>query len=46
MKAARKKFLGPGSWKDLDKLGLYLLVCGTYVIGLVAFFKSTGQRTV
>jgi hypothetical protein len=44
MKFARKKFLGRGSWKDPEKIGIYLSICFLYVIGLVAFFKSTGMQ--
>ena len=45
MRLARKKFLGKGSWKDPEKIGLYLAICFVYMIGLLAFFKTTGTCT-
>ena len=43
MRLARKKFLGRGSWKDPEKVGLYVSICLLYVVGIVAFFKTTGE---
>lgn len=39
---AKKRFLASGSWRDTDKLTLYLSVCLVYTIGLLAFHKYTG----
>ena len=42
MKPARTRFMSRGSWKDPEKVGVYVLVCLVYVLGLLAFHKSTG----
>ena len=35
--------MGRGSWKDPEKVGLYVSICLLYVVGIVAFFKTTGE---
>ena len=42
MKPARTRFMSRGSWKDPEKVGVYVVVCLVYVLGLLAFHKTTG----
>jgi hypothetical protein len=43
MKYQKKRFFSRGSWKDPEKVGLYLSICVVYAVGLLTFFKTTGK---
>ena len=44
MKQGRRVFLSGGgkSWKDPEKVGLYVALSMVYVVGLLLFQKATG----